>query len=366
MKIIVKHVSFEDIIGEHPLIIEKKFLAKKLAKANLPIIIEGPTGSGKQLFANAIHHESERSEKPFAAINCSTYSEDALEYELFGNEDDHKQGLFEEAGGGTVFLKEISSLSIRLQAQLLRVLQDKQVQKIGSSKSVTVDVRIIASSAVQLTSLIEEGRLREDFYYYLNVLKLTLPSLNERSSDVPILSASFIKQRSQDIRMDKKVLDILTNYQWPGNVLELKNTMDYLLTVCDGRSIQLHDLPKEPFMMEEPAKQKKDPKNQKDKPLTLMDKQEYHFILESIRSSNEDGEPASRRMISDSSKNSRHPLTPQQVRHRLDFLEKNDYVTKGRGRAGTKITIEGLDFLQSLTENLQTIQKEAAQNGILD
>ncbi|USK36312.1 sigma 54-interacting transcriptional regulator [Bacillus sp. F19] len=353
-------------MGDHPLFIEKKYIAKKLAKADLPIIIEGSTGTGKQLFANAIHNGSERAQKPFAAINCSTYSEDVLEYELFGNEHENKQGLFEKADGGTVFLKEISDLSMKLQAQLLRVLQDKQVQRIGSSKPGMVDVRIIASSTVHLKALIDEGSLREDFYYYLNVLKLTLPSLNERSSDIPILSASFIKQRGQDVRMDKTVLDILTKYQWPGNVLELKNTIDYLLTVCDGRSIQLHDLPKEPFMSQESAKQKKEPKNQKDKPLTLMDKQEYLFILECIRSSNEEGEPASRRMISDSSKNSRHPLTPQQVRHRLDFLEKNDYVTKGRGRAGTKITLEGLDFLQSLTENLQTINKEAAQNGVLD
>ncbi|WP_224773263.1 sigma 54-interacting transcriptional regulator [Metabacillus idriensis] len=358
--------TFDEIIGEHSLMIEKKFIAKKLARADLPIIIEGPTGSGKQMFGNAIHNESNRKLLPFVSVNCSTFSDEQLQYELFGSEHDEKAGLFEKAEGGTIFLNDISSISLQLQAQLLRVLQERQVQRIGSAHSKLADVRIIASSAAALQPLVAEGSMREDLYYHLNVLRITLPSLIDRSSDIPLLAASFLKKRQQALRIDKKVMDILMKYHWPGNVLELKNIFDYLMTVCDGRSIQLHDLPKEPFLTKEPNKQKKETKNQKDKPMTLMDKQEYLFILESIRASNEEGEPASRRIISDSSKNSRHPLTPQQVRHRLDFLEKNDYITKGRGRAGTKITLEGLDFLQSLTENLQTIQKEANQNAILD
>jgi transcriptional regulator with PAS, ATPase and Fis domain len=318
------------------------------------------------MFGIAIHNESNRKLQPYVSVNCSTFSDEQLQHELFGSERDDKAGLFEKAEGGTIFLNEISSTSVQLQAQLLRVLQEKKVQRIGSAKINVVDIRIIAASSASLQPLVAEGRLREDLYYHLNVLRLTLPSLIDRISDIPLLFASFLKKRQQSLRIDKKVMDILMKYHWPGNVLELKNTFDYLMTVCDGRSIQLHDLPKEPFLTKEPVKQKKETKNQKDKPLTLMDKQEYLFILEAIRVSNEEGEPASRRIISDSSKNSRHQLTPQQVRHRLDYLEKNDYITKGRGRAGTKITLEGLDFLQSLTENLQTIQKEANQNAILD
>ncbi|MEM5014765.1 sigma 54-interacting transcriptional regulator [Metabacillus indicus] len=356
-------MTLEKLIGEHPLFIEKKSLAKKMAASDLPVMLEGPVGSGKQTFAHAIHLASERSARPFASVNCSTYSEAALYEELFGR--DQRSGLIESADGGTVFLHEISGLSLDLQAQLLRVLQTKQTKRTGSTTSVPSDVRIIVSSSQDLKALVENGTLRQDFYYHVNVLRLTLPPLSERKTDIPLLSAFFIKERGHELRIDKTVSEILSGYPWPGNILELRNTMDYLLTVCDGRSIQLHDLPKDPFLSKETVS-KKEPKKTKDKPLTMMDKQEYLFILESIRDSNEEGDPASRRTISDSSKQTKNPLTPQQVRHRLDFLERNEYVTKGRGRAGTKITLEGLDFLQSLSQNLETIQKEAAKDGILD
>ncbi|MBD1381600.1 sigma 54-interacting transcriptional regulator [Metabacillus arenae] len=339
--------NFEDIIGDHPLIIEAKHIAKKLAASDFPVLIEGETGAGKELFAHAMHYSSQRSNGPFLPVNCCAMSESMLEKELFGFEGE--AGLFEAADGGTIFLDEIGDINEQLQARFNRLLQEKMFRRIGGSECIPLNVRIISATNSNLLEKVQNGAFRADLFYRLNVLSIQIPLLKERKSDIPLLTSYFIKQSGKKIRIDQAVIDFLMEYDWHGNVRELKNTIDYMLTVCDGRSIQIHDIPKQSVLSKN--KPKKEPEKT-DLQLTLMDKREYLFILNTIKDFNDQGEPASRRMIADLSKTAEQTLTTQQVRHRLDFLEKHRYITKGRGRAGTKITLEGTDFLNSLNENL--------------
>ncbi|AZB43252.1 AAA family ATPase [Bacillus sp. FJAT-42376] len=347
--------TFDHIIGEHPAIKDTVSTAKKLAISDLPVLIEGETGTGKELFAQAIHNGSGRRTGPFVAVNCSALSPSLFESELFGYETGAftgaqrggKKGLFEQADGGTLFLDEIGDVSQELQASLLRVLQEKEIRRISGTRNVAVDVRIVAATNMNLREKMAEGAFRADLFYRLNVFSIQIPPLRERKTDIPILAEEFLKRSGTMTRMDTKVMDMLKKEDWDGNVRELKNSIDYMLAVSDGKTIHLHDLPGKTG-----TKQKKKEKEAPAIKLTLMDKQEYVFILETIRISNENGEPASRRIISEISKSGPIPLTAQQVRHRLDFLEKHSYVTKGRGRAGTKITLEGMDFLHSLKSHL--------------
>ncbi|MGD6815858.1 sigma 54-interacting transcriptional regulator [Metabacillus sp. 84] len=347
--------TFDQMIGDHPAFKEIIAVAKKLALSDLPVLIEGETGTGKEMFAQAIHNGSKRRSGPFVAVNCSALPPALLESELFGYEagaftganKGGKKGLFEQAEGGTLFLDEIGDVSSEGQASLLRVLQEKEIRRISGTKNIPIDVRIVAATNMNLMDKMDSGHFRTDLYYRLNVLSIQIPPLRDRRSDIPILAESFLNKSGKVSRMHPAVMEKLLKEPWEGNIRELKNTIDYMLAVSDGKTIQVHDIPGTPG-----KKTKKKEKDSPPLPLTLMDKQEFAFILETIRISNENGEPASRRIISEISKTSPHPLTAQQVRHRLDYLEKHGYVTKGRGRAGTKITLEGLDFLHSLQTHL--------------
>lgn len=353
--------TFDDIIGNHPKMLDARTIAGKLAGSLHPILIQGPTGSGKELFAQAIHLASACSKGPFVAVNCSAFSPTLLESELFGYEEaaftgarkGGKKGIFEQADGGTIFLDEIGDIPRELQAALLRVLEEQEVRRVGGSKIIPVKTRILAATNSDLAKLAQQGSFRPDLYYRLNVLTLMVPSLDERKSDIPLLVQAFLNQSGKKVRMDDAVIKALRAIEWKGNVRELKNAVDYMLTVYDGVSIQLHDLPQ--TYISKGKEKKAKPQNEIE--LTVMDKREFHFILDTIKDCNEIGEPASRRIVAEKSKDSSTPLSNQQVRHRLDFLEKHHYVAKGRGRAGTKITSEGMDFLHSLSVNLQAIQR---------
>ncbi|MFD0131004.1 winged-helix domain-containing protein, partial [Bacillus subtilis] len=192
-----------------------------------------------------------------------------------------------------------------------------------------------------------EHTFRQDLFYRLNILTLTLPELSERKSDIPLLTQHFLSNSGQQLLIDPSVFPVLEKHAFEGNVRELKNAADYMAAVSSGGTIQSYDLP--PYIRG--AIDGKTSKK-KAKLLTLMEKAEFLFILETIKVLNEKGEPASRRIISEHSKNTQTSLTPQQVRSRLDYLEKKDYVTKSRGRAGTKITFEGLSFIETLKNQM--------------
>ncbi|HNR03869.1 MAG TPA: sigma-54-dependent Fis family transcriptional regulator [Bacillota bacterium] len=228
--------TFEDIIGSDPLLLSAIDKAKKAAEIPITVLLRGESGTGKEIFAHAIHNESERKFRKFIKVNCSAIPETLLESELFGYEEGAftgakkggKKGFFEEAEGGTIFLDEIGEIPHSTQTKLLRVLQEKEIVRVGGTKSISIDVRIIAATNVDLEGAIESGRFRADLYYRLNVLPITIPPLRLRKGDIYDLSIFFIKKFNQ--QYGRNVRDItqqavsrLKEYNWPGNVRELDN-----------------------------------------------------------------------------------------------------------------------------------------------
>ncbi|REL27411.1 AAA family ATPase [Thalassotalea euphylliae] len=242
--------GIDDIVGESAIISEVKAQLIKFADLDLPILIHGETGTGKELVARAIHLQSHRKAKPFLAINCAALPEQLLESELFGYvagaftgaNTKGKPGLFELANGGTVFLDEIAEMSVYLQAKLLRFLQDYSFRRLGGSKEVHANVRIISASHQPFERLVAQGRFREDLYYRLNVLNLGLPPLKARASDIRLLCDYFIEQACQQTKLAQPellpdALSILLSYDWPGNIRQLQNVMFRLTALNSGEQI---------------------------------------------------------------------------------------------------------------------------------
>lgn len=232
----------EDIIGESDSIKQVKKLIEKAAKVPATILLRGESGTGKELFANSIHAQSSRSHNNFVRVNCAALSDSLLESELFGYEEGSftgalrggKKGLFEEADKGTIFLDEISEISLNTQAKLLRVLQEKEVMRVGSNQNIPVDVRVIAATNTDLVKSVREGKFREDLFYRLSILPIFIPPLRERKEDIPLLTKSFIVKFNDEygrniVDISSDALKVLVAHDWPGNVRELENII--------GRSI---------------------------------------------------------------------------------------------------------------------------------
>jgi two-component system, NtrC family, response regulator AtoC len=227
--------------------------ARKVCDSQAPILINGESGTGKELVARYVHSCSHRRSHPFVAVNCAALPESLLESELFGHEKGtftgavgRKKGKFEQADGGTLLLDEISEMDYSLQAKLLRVLQEREVDRVGGAAPVPVDVRVLATTNRDLESLIESGGFREDLYYRLNVIPLHLPSLRERPGDIPLLSDFFVRKYNRiDHRnvkgLTQKALVLLMNRSWKGNVRELENTIQRAVLMCDGTFITCED-----------------------------------------------------------------------------------------------------------------------------
>lgn len=227
---------FDDIIGESVKILESKLQAQKAARVPVTVLLRGESGTGKELFAHAIHAQSSRKNNQFIRVNCAALSESLIESELFGYVEGAftgakkggKKGLFEEANKGTIFLDEISEINLNTQVKLLRVLQEKEITRVGSTISIPVDVRIIAATNVNLEEAVRIGKFREDLYYRLNIFPINIPSLKERKDDIPLLVNEFIKkfnfEYGRNIRgIEQLAVDKLISYDWPGNVRELEN-----------------------------------------------------------------------------------------------------------------------------------------------
>ncbi len=256
----INKLEFREIIGESKLINEvKNKILKVAADPDVSVMIYGESGTGKELVAQNIHYMSNRRNKPFIAINCASLNEELLESELFGhvkgaftNALKDKPGLFLIANNGSLFLDEVSEMSPRLQAKLLRVLQEKQFQPVGSVDIINIDVRILGASNQNLKKLIEENKFREDLFYRLNVVEISLPKLEERKEDIPLLINHFIEKEfertKKRITLAPEVTEILINHSWRGNIRELENFIKMLAVITENKMIQITDLPESFFV----------------------------------------------------------------------------------------------------------------------
>ncbi len=245
-----------EIISESPEMDKVKKLILKIAKSNSTVLVRGESGTGKELIARSIHTNSPRSGQIFQAVNCAAINENLLESELFGHQKgsftgavSDKKGLFEIADGGTLFLDEIGELDISLQAKLLRALQEKQIRRVGGTKEINVDVRVVAATNRDLLKMSQDGRFREDLYYRLNVLSIEIPPLRERASDTGLLMDYFVKKNTRDtkrkIKIDKGAKKLLENYSYPGNVRQLESAIERAILLCENDTITVEDLPPE-------------------------------------------------------------------------------------------------------------------------
>ena len=250
-----KEYSFENIVSKNEGMNKIFEIIRKVAPYKSTILVTGESGTGKELVARAIHYNSDRSKMFFVPVNCGAIPENLMESELFGHIKGAftdairtKKGLFEEADEGTIFLDEIGELPAQLQVKLLRVLQDGEIRRVGESKSIQINVRIIAATVKDLAREVNEGRFRDDLFYRLNVLHLYIPPLRERKEDIPLLIQHFINKHNQNLNkhvkeVDSKALELLMNYKWPGNVREVENTIERALVLTDGEKIELDNLP---------------------------------------------------------------------------------------------------------------------------
>lgn len=249
------HYQFENLVGQAPSFLAAMDLVHKVLDSSVPVLIQGESGTGKEMVARAIHYNGPRRERRFLAQYCGALPETLLESELFGYKrgaftgaTGDKKGLFEAATGGTFFLDEISDIAPSTQAKLLRVLQDGEVRRIGDNECTRVDVRIISATNRELQREVKEGRFREDLYYRLNVVSITLPPLRDRRADIPLLCRHFLdcdpSIKAKGIReIEKKALDLMMEFPWPGNIRELQNVISYTAVMAKGTIIRLSDLP---------------------------------------------------------------------------------------------------------------------------
>ncbi len=254
-KEIDKNYTFDDIVSKSPKIKKILSLLPTIAASDSTVLITGESGTGKELFARAIHNHSPRSGKPFVAVNCGGFPDTLIESELFGYEagaftgaSKAKPGRFALAEGGTLFLDEIGELPPLLQVKLLRVLQDKSYEPLGSVKTVKADVRIIAATNRDLEAMVKEGKFREDLFYRINVIRMALPPLRDRREDLPLLINHFVSRFSalqgKTINgVSEEALRLLLAYDYPGNVRELENIIEHGCVLCPGGLIQVHHLP---------------------------------------------------------------------------------------------------------------------------
>jgi transcriptional regulator with PAS, ATPase and Fis domain len=247
--------KFENIIGSSRKMQIVYNLINKVADTDSTVLIQGESGTGKELVARGLHFNSNRSQHPFVAINCSALPENLLESELFGHKKGaftgavaDKRGLFEEANLGTIFLDEVNSMATSLQTKLLRVLQEREVRRVGDNKSVPVNVRVVCATNEALQPKIRDGTFREDLYYRLAVIPVEIPPLRERLDDVPLLVNHFLQKQATQTgtnvkKIDPKALELLGNYDYPGNVRELENAIERACALCENDVIMADDLP---------------------------------------------------------------------------------------------------------------------------
>ncbi len=246
--------GLSSIIGESEAIKKLLVMVERIASSDSTVLISGESGTGKELVATTIHYQSPRRDKPLVKVNCAALPEGLIESELFGHEKGaftgalrRKAGRFELANGGSIFLDEVGDLPLSAQAKLLRVLQDKTFERVGGTETIKVDVRIIAATNKDLREEVKKGRFREDLFYRLNVIPITIPALRDRKEDIPLLVEHFLKKFNthlrKNVRFSRDAIKALLEYDYPGNVRELENIVERAVILCSGEIINREDLP---------------------------------------------------------------------------------------------------------------------------
>lgn len=333
--------TFSDIITEDNKLIKTKEMAKKMAKMNAAILITGESGTGKELFAHSIHNASERRELPFVALNCAALNESILESELFGYEEGAftgakkggKIGLFEIANNGTIFLDEIEGMSQTLQLKLLRVLQEKEIIRVGGDKLISIDVRVIAATNENILSLVKEKKFRTDLYYRLNALPINILPLRERIGDLEVLINYFKKNLDLNFIFTEKAKKLIFQYNWPGNIRELKNCMEYFC--CLNEKII------ETTMLPEYIKENIDLKEDKDQSNNFLLILE---ILNILKKSEKNEKGIGRSYILKCLKEKDFEISESIIRRLLQDMNKKGYIISTVGRGGSKITQLGKEI----------------------
>lgn len=351
--------TFDDILGESGAIKKIKEIAKKMAKTNSAVLITGESGTGKELFAHAVHNYSDRKDYPFVAVNCAAIPENLLESELFGYEEGAftgakkggKIGLFEFAHMGTLFLDEIEGMSPALQIKLLRVIQEKEIMKIGGDKVINIDVRIIAATNEELRKLVKENKFRKDLYYRINTLPIMIPPLREREDDVYLLLEKFKTEIGADFKFTPKAKEAFKMYNWEGNIRELKNYVEFF-NFMGEEYINFEDMP---LAVKEYYEENKERKEIYEKEESNILKEtaghrykEYVFLLKKIKENQKAGLSSGRKILCSICEKNNISLTEQEIRGILKNLEKIDFIKVFKGRKGNVISEKGEEFLKNL------------------
>ncbi|HCU2959742.1 TPA: sigma 54-interacting transcriptional regulator [Clostridioides difficile] len=334
--------TFKDIKTNSPKMFECIDLAKKVSKSDLSILIRGESGTGKELIAQSIHNNSNRKNHPFIAVNCAAVPENLLESQLFGYDKgtftgglkDGKQGLFELANNGTIFLDEIGDMPLELQTKLLRVLQEKQIMPVGSHNVINIDVRIISATNKNLEQMIDNSQFREDLYYRLNTIPINIPPLRERKEDILIIMEDLINKKLVITPEAKKLIQ---NYMWKGNIRELQNVTSYLNIMCEDIVLE-KDLP--------PNLRSSDNKNTSLK--LKYSKNDILNILEILILNKESDVGIGRGLILKALLDKNLQITEGKIKKIFEYLKKEELIICSSGRYGSKITQKGEDFYNKL------------------
>lgn len=354
----VAKYDFEDLIGNSEKLQNKITVSKKIARSDLTVLIQGEDGTGKEIFANGIHKASKRKNEPFVAVNMAALTESLAESELFGYEEGSftgaskggKPGFFEQADKGTIFIDEIGDTSPKIQMSLLRVLQEKNIMRVGGSRIIPIDVRVIAATNKDLYDLVLNGKFRKDLYYRLKVLHFRVPSLKERIEDIPSLSEYFFNKLNSKKKLSDEVIELFKRYPWPGNIRELENLIYYLDSIVERQIVTVKDLPEE-FAKKSKAILEQNESTLDELPYDIFSTEQiddFVEILKILEGASNFNIKIGRNRLADILKTKGLSLSPEQIRTKLKELEKFGLVDIGTTKQGTVINQKGKAFLAQM------------------
>ncbi len=363
--------NFDDIVGTSRAILHAKEILKRMAASESPVLLIGETGTGKELFAHALHQASRRKKEPFVAINVAAFPENLLESELFGYEEGAftgarkggRPGLLEAAHKGTLFLDEVEGMSPMLQVKLLRVLQERELMRVGGSRVISIDVRIVAATNESLEQKVDEGSFRRDLYYRLNTLPIMIPPLCRRDDDLFLLIDHFKDELGGQFALTEPIRDFLKNYSWPGNIRELRNVVEYFI-YTGHRQITMEDLPPtvwnhrqpklrpvmaplSPVSPCPPAGHEQEEPGPYGSPGGRPRTDTFWFVLGELYAASEEGSFVGREKLLTKARESHIPTSQQEIRAILTEMSEQGLARVSRGRGGSRLTLEGRGLWES-------------------